>query len=184
MKQKLSCVWRHSSNQTPQVLRDKSSTNAVKRTFPFYSKVFVFIVTKHFNICTTDVSSNPEVAEMVSYDSLKRTFKYWRQADRPQLPKCLNEMSDILNMPAWQQLLTFDVIHNGKQETHVLDVHHLNVDDGTIVIFVDRQFALKFEIATDFFVDATFDTVPNVKGAYQLLTIMAERFGKVSCFAQ
>lgn len=132
-----------------------------------------------FNECS---EANPEAAEMVSYDSLKRTLKYWRQVDRPQLPKRLNEVSAILNTPAWQKLLTFDVRKNGNKETHVLDVHDISVDDGTIIIFVDRQFTKKFEEATDFFADATFDTIPNVKGTYQLLSIMAERFGKIFPF--
>ena len=48
------------------------------------------------------------------------------------------------------------------------------------VIFGNKRFADKFADADSVYIDATFDVVPNIEGAYQFLTVMVEYLGEVS----
>ena len=48
------------------------------------------------------------------------------------------------------------------------------------VVFGTKEFAAKFIAADSVFIDATFDIVPNLQGAYQFMTVMIEYLGEVS----
>ena len=48
------------------------------------------------------------------------------------------------------------------------------------VVFGNKEFAKKFSDGDSIFIDATFDVVPNLQGAYQFLTVMIEHLGEVS----
>ena len=48
------------------------------------------------------------------------------------------------------------------------------------MVFGVKEFAAKFSDGDSIFVDATFDVVPNLRGAYQFLTVMVEYRGEVS----
>lgn len=43
------------------------------------------------------------------------------------------------------------------------------------IIFYSQELIDKYDIIEDIGVDGTFDSVPNVKGVYQLMTILAEK---------
>lgn len=118
-------------------------------------------------------------------DSMSRKLRRWRSADDEKE----NNTVKIIDLRGFDEFL--------KENRHMLDYHirydHELVDcklsyevvkvgEKEHMILYDENFVQTVRDSIRWFMDATFSVVPKLKGVKQFLTIMAEKYGKVSFF--
>ena len=102
----------------------------------------------------------------------------WRRKVKKRGAGKIEKIEDYVNFfktPQGQSLLNYDE----TAERHLC--YELVRDRGEKhLILYDKELLLELEDATDFHVDSTFKSRPCMRDITQLLTIMAEAYGRVS----
>lgn len=102
-------------------------------------------------------------------------MRNWRRKIYPANPNTLSQFAEQLKDGRNDHLLAYN--------TSIMTVETLTDDDGDEhILMYDKDHILKLftSDATKIFVDGTFQTTPNIANAYQLISIIAIRFGRVS----
>lgn len=100
----------------------------------------------------------------------------WRRQIFPKNPRNINEFADQLTAPENSRLqrlfsanLTTEKIVDSNRDIHIA--------------FYNKEMLERYSPSlTKLFVDGTFQIVPDIEGAYQLLSIKGVLFGHVSTF--
>lgn len=127
---------------------------------------------------------HPVAAQFCPYPQQQGSMLRWRNESQPPLPINITDITDTLNCEQWIEALTYDITFaNEDTGTVKKTTQHLTAwsadDEGCNVIFGTVPYAKLF-VNVDFcYVDATFDVVPNIQGAYQLLTLLVHERGEV-----
>ncbi|XP_066589576.1 uncharacterized protein [Prorops nasuta] len=128
----------------------------------------------------TEMCQNfPDDVLCLSFNEIKHSLRKWCQLSRPPLPTNIFEVDIILNLnDIWKQLLNFNSNGINYKLSVVKYVDEADRDSISIVFGVKKFSENILKDATCFYADATFQTKPDIDGAYQLLTIMTKRYEK------
>lgn len=111
---------------------------------------------------------------LVPFSSIRTSMRRWRRRSFPPNPRNLEDFGLVLFNIHDGGILDYNT---GRLRTVTI------VDDNrdTHVIFYDLDFMrAEFANVTSILVDATFDSVPQMQNAMQLLTVMGIRYNHVS----
>ncbi|XP_066600034.1 uncharacterized protein [Prorops nasuta] len=111
-----------------------------------------------------------EACAMISFKSIKSTLKRNRNQTIPYNPKNLKDIRLIGKSEAWRNALNFIIDDN----MHTISVDVQEVNSGYLVFLYDIKLLEMMKETVHFSLDATYYSRPNLKDAYQLLTIMGK----------
>lgn len=144
------------------------------------------------------VFSHPVAAQFLPYHELKTTLLNWRNEEGPPLPTRLRDIAEALQSELWQRELTYPIsfadeisgtVENTSHHLQAwavdLDRKHRNGDTyvASHVVFGTVTYASRFQDMSEAFIDGTFASVPNVYGAFQLVTIKIDYNGEVMYYS-
>lgn len=110
----------------------------------------------------------------------------WARGEAPPIPNDIAKLSHTLNSEAWQKRLQYSLIVDGPEVgTKIRRQMGFNVwskNDALnfpVVFFTPQHLPEAIRSSSYGFVDATYQSVPAIYGAFQFLTFGVESFGKV-----
>ena len=129
---------------------------------------------------------NPIGAQFTPYPALKTSILNWRNETLPPLPAHISQVAEALRNPKWQRELKYEILSADREtgdvesSEHTIKAWTVEGNNESHVVFGSRKYVDKFKDLDVAYIDATYDSVPKVDGAYQLLTMMVEYCGQVN----
>lgn len=123
----------------------------------------------------------PASAAVYPYPSVSRLMRYWQARYHPKTTikgKTLRDLQQFINENIGCLSIRLEL--DGRLIESEIRTELLTANDRSHLIMYDPQFVDECTDTRRIFVDATFAVVPKVKKVTQLLTIMVEKFGRVS----
>lgn len=135
-------------------------------------------------------SSHQVAAQLLGYPTMKSAIMNWRKGLQPSVPKHIADLAECLQNDMWTAKLTYQLSFanstTGGIETsdHTIEPYGVQIRKGATieahVVLGCTTFAAELMDAKLAFLDCTFNVVPNINGATQLLTVMVEHCGQVN----
>ncbi|XP_043284627.1 uncharacterized protein [Venturia canescens] len=135
--------------------------------------------------------TNQIAAQLLGFPKMKEVMHKWRkQCQISVVPKNISEIAAILESDVWEKELRYEMIEIDAESGAVTQTKHhfqpyaiknVRAEIAVIeshVVFGWPTFAAVLKEASVGFIDGTFNVVPNVSGAIQLLNVMVEYGGQ------
>lgn len=141
-----------------------------------FKNQYLFLLYNFFNRLPDSAAAN-------RYDSVSRLMRLWQAKYHPKTKikgTTLIEVYEFIkkNPGCLDVRLELD----GRLIESEITVELLTANDRNHLIMYDRQFTEECTDTRRIFVDGTFAIVPKIRKIDQFLTIMVEKFGRVSFF--
>lgn len=136
--------------------------------------------------------SHPEALANTSFVNKQSTMRRYSSQDYEPIKNDFGLFAFYLNGESWQKRMTFNLKVDGDEMDSKIDksfkFNVFEVEDASkdiAVVLIPNDFIPELLLATYAFTDATYQTVPQIVGAYQVLTLLVEIKSKVNvhnCF--
>ncbi|XP_043468589.1 uncharacterized protein LOC122502542, partial [Leptopilina heterotoma] len=123
---------------------------------------------------------HPEWKKPAPYKKVKKSIRRWLRKNFPPMPRHIVDIEEVLNCSEWRKRLQYCVEEGITNEITVTSV--TDETDFCHVIFHSEKFlnsVLEIDVATAT-ADATFRTVPWLKGSLQILIFSVISYGKIT----
>ena len=123
----------------------------------------------------------------MTFKKVKATLNRWSRIFSPCLVQHLADLGECLNLEIWVKRFQYEVFEKGDEEGTIIEkVYQMKVwsvvdaDGFASTVFACPEFVNKVCESKYVFIDAHYQSVPYLLGAYQLLLMMVEKHGYVN----
>ncbi|XP_051153763.1 uncharacterized protein LOC127277019 [Leptopilina boulardi] len=131
-------------------------------------------------------TGHPEALANTSFVNKQSTMRRHSSQDYEPIKNDFGLFAFYLNGESWQKRMTFNLKVDGDEMDSKIDksfkFNVFEVEDASkdiAVVLIPNDFIPELLLATYAFTDATYQTVPQIVGAYQVLTLLVEIKSKV-----